>query len=300
MNYIKITKLFYQELRREVISGDPYLNPLEQALLQQHHEVIMNAMKYPPGLAKTIYVNRRSVATRAILATRDAMVFDAGCGYGSDSFLFASLGAKVLAVDISPSQLYIAEKRKRYFENEVFKKKLDITFRVADLNEYIPEAPEISLTWIASVLAALTDQEGFLKRIYAATREDGRVLVTDMNLLNPWFLFGEWRRRQRAKAESLEFKRQADFGSMVRRKGRSGARFFPLETQGWFDDVQFFTARSLKVLLRRVGFQVDEIHYNCFIPPRLYISWLNPLEASMTKVPLLKNFGYFYTVIGTN
>jgi len=295
----EITNRFYQELRKEVIIGDPYLNPMEQARLQQHHEVIINPKKYPPALAAAIHVNRRSFAAQAILATRDAMVFDAGCGYGSDSFLFAGLGAKVLAVDISPEQLYIAEKRKRYFENEVFNKKLDITFRLADLNDYIPETPGISLTWVASVLAALPDQEGFLKRVYAATREGGRVLVTDMNLLNPLFLFREWRRRRRAKEKSLEFKRQADFGSMVRRRGRSGARLFPLGSQEWFDDVQFFTAKSLKVLLRRVGFRVDQASFSGFVLPQIYLSLLTPLETFMNKVPILKHFGYFYIVTGT-
>ena len=126
--YIETVRIFYEELRKEVIIGDPYLNPMEQARLQQHHEVIINAKKYPPALAAAIYVNRRFRAVQAIAATRNAMVFDAGCGYGSDSFLFAGLGVKVLAVDISPEQLYIAEKRKRYFENEIFKKKIDITF----------------------------------------------------------------------------------------------------------------------------------------------------------------------------
>jgi len=249
-------------------------------------------------LAATIYVHRRSPAVQAILATRDAIVFDAGCGYGSESFLFASLGAKVLAVDIAPEQLDIAEKRKCYFEKEVFKKKLDITFCVADLNEYIPEISGISLTWIASVLAALPDQEDFLKRVYAATREGGGLMVTDMNLLNPWFLFKEWRRRQRAKLESPEFARQADFWRMMQRRGRSGARFFPRRSQGWFDDVQFFTAGSLKGLLRQTGFRVAQTGFSGFVPPQVYVPLLTPLEGFMARVPMVKNLGYFYMVTG--
>ena len=294
----EVVRIFYQELRKEVIIGDPYLNSQEQARLQLHHEVMMNAKKYPPTLAATIYVHRRSLAVQAILATRDAIVFDAGCGYGSESFLFAGFGAKVLAVDISPEQLCIAEKRKRYFENEVFKKNLDVTFRVADLNEYWPETHGISLTWIASVLAALPDQEDFLKRVYAGTREGGRVVVTDMNLRNPWFLLKEWRRRQWARLESPEFARQADFWRMVQRRGRSGARFFPLRSQGRFDDVQFFTAGSLKALLRQIGFRVAQTGFSGFVPPQVYVPLLTPLEGFMARVPMVKNLGYFYIVTG--
>lgn len=294
----KIARIFYLELRREVILGDPYLNHKEQALLQQHYEVMMNAEKYPPNLARVIYVNRRSPAVQAVLTSRDAVVFDAGCGFGSESFLFASLGAKVLAVDLSPEQICIAEKRKSYFENEVFKKKLDITFRVADLKDYLPETPGVSLTWIASVLAALPDQEDFLRRVYAVTREGGQVLVTDMNLGNPLFLYREWQRRQQAKAQSPEFARQTDFWSMVRRRGRSGARLFPRQRQGQFDDAQFFTAGTLAALLRQVGFRIAQPRFSGFVPPPVYINFLTPLEAVMASVPVLKNLGYFYIVTG--
>jgi SAM-dependent methyltransferase len=258
----------------------------------------MNSKKLPPGLTIIIYSNRRAPAVMSILEQQHPIVFDAGCGYGSDSFLFASLGAKVLAVDISPEQLSIAEKRKSYFEKEVFKKKLDVTFRVADLNEYSPEIPGISLTWIASVLAALTDQEDFLKRVYAGTREGGRVVVTDMNLGNPLFLLKEWMRRHRAKVESPEFARQADFWRMVQRRGRSGARFFPLRGEGRFDDVQFFTPGSLEALLRQVGFRVARTGFCGFVHPQVYLPLLTPLEVSMARVPILKNLGYFYTVTG--
>jgi SAM-dependent methyltransferase len=294
----EIVRLFYQELRKEIILGDPYLNPQEQVRLQLHHEVMMNAKKYPPALAAKIYMHRRFLAIQAILAARHAIVFDAGCGYGSDSFLFASLGAKVLAVDISPEQLCIAEKRKSYFEKDVFKKKLDVTFRVADLNEYSPETHGISLTWIASVLAALPDQEDFLMRVYAATREGGKIIVTDMNLRNPWFLFGEWRRRQRAKVNSPEFARWADFWSMVRRRGRSGARFFPLGSQERFDDVQFFTAATLGALLSQVGFRVVQPSFSGFVPPQIHAKLIETWETFMARVPILKNLGFFYNVTG--
>jgi len=293
---LKIAKLFYAALRKEIIYGNPYLNNKEQERLQSHYEVIMNPKKYPPDFAATIYSNRRAPAVRAILKTQDPVVFDAGCGYGSESFLFAALGAKVLAVDISTEHISIALKRKLYFEKEIFGKELNITFEVANLNRFVFRERDISLTWLASVLAALSNQGDFLRRVYAATKEGGCVMVTDMNLLNPLFLFKEWRRRQQAKLASPEFSRHADFWSMVRRKGRSGARFFPFKDQGIFDDVQFFTQKTLVALLGEVGFKTSLISYNGFLSPWFYRNFSPSLEITLTKIPFLKVFGYFYFV----
>jgi SAM-dependent methyltransferase len=293
-----ITLKFYHDLRQEVIEDNPYLDNAEQLKLQNHYAVMMNAKKYPPGLAATIYSNRRTPAVQAILEQQHPLVLDAGCGYGSESFLFAALGARVLAVDVSADQITIARKRKLYFEKLLAGRALDIDFQVADLNFYLPDRQNFSLTWIASMLAALSNQDDFLRRVYGATRAGGCVMVTDMNLLNPLFLFKEWRRRQRAKLTSPEFSRQADFWAMVRRRGRFGARFFPRDGQGWFDDVQFFSAVTLNALLRRAGFRTFQTLYSGFLPPSFYVNPFNSLETYIPRIPLLKELGYFYLVSG--
>ena len=258
----------------------------------------MNPDKYPIGLAAIIYSNRRAPAVRAIIEHQAPVVFDAGCGYGTESFLFAALGAKVLAVDISPEQISIAQKRKLYFEHEIFHKKLDIDFEISDLNRYVPREQNISLTWIASVLASIANQDDFLRRVYTGTRPGGYIMVTDMNLLNPLFLFKEWRRRQRAKTTCPEFARQADFCAMVRRKRRSGARFFPRSVQGLFDDVQFFTAGTMNALLRQTGFRIYQTTFSGFLPPILFANPFTLPDSLISKIPVLKELGYFYLITG--
>jgi SAM-dependent methyltransferase len=291
-----ITLKFYYVLRKEIIHGNPYLNGEEQKRLQSHYDVIMNPKKYPPALAATMYSHRRAPAVRTILEQQYPVVLDAGCGYGSESFLFAAVGARVLAVDISSAQIAIARKRKLFFEKKIFGQELDINFEVADLNRYVPPEQNLSLTWLASVLAALPDQDDFLRRIYAATREGGCVMVTDMNLLNPLFLFKEWWRRQRAKAASPEFSRQANFWKMVRRHGRAGARSFPLKDGSEFDDVQFFAPGTLVALLNKVGFQSSKPLFSGFLPPWFYRNLPTSMEISLTRELLLNNFAYFYLV----
>lgn len=158
--------------------------------------------------------------------------------FGSESFLFAAAGARVLAVDRDPRKIAAARKRQAYYE-EVFGRPLEITFGKADLDVYDPTLRELSLTWLASVLANVGDQEAFLERVFQATRLGGRVMITDMNLLNPLFLFKEWRRRRRGSRRSATFRRQASFPGMFFRRRRSGARYFPDAPGKPFDDAQF-------------------------------------------------------------
>jgi SAM-dependent methyltransferase len=254
---------------------------------------MMDPNRYPPELVANIFATRRAYPVQAILKTENPLVFDAGCGYGSDSLLFASLGAKVLAVDVSAEQVEIAEKRKPYYE-EVFRRSLEVTFRVADLDEYTPEKENLSLTWLSSVLAIVRNQDTFLDRIYKATRPGGKVMIVDFNLLNPLFLWTEWRRRRRALRESGDFAREGDFWAMVQRRGRIGARFYARNREGVFDDVQFFTPATLACLLRNTGFQPLRPGFSGFTPPFLCRGGSNHLERLFSRVPGLNNLGRAY------
>jgi SAM-dependent methyltransferase len=296
-NTEKIAHAFYTHLRAELANGNPYLDKEEQARLRSHYPFMMDSNRYPPELVSTIYAYRRAYPVQAILDSKNPLVFDAGSGYGSDSFLFAALGGEVVAVDVSAEQVEIAEKRKPYYE-EVFRRSLDVTFRVADLDEYTPERKNLSLTWLSSVLAIVRNQDAFLDRIYKATRAGGKVMVVDFNLLNPFFLWNEWRRRRQALRESREFAREGDFWAMVQRRGRKGARFYARDGEGVFDDVQFFTPATLARLLRSVGFQPLTPGFSGFTPPFLFRGVSNHLERVFSRVPGLNNLGRAYVVSG--
>jgi SAM-dependent methyltransferase len=293
----KIVHAFYQILRKEVCEGNMELLPEEQKKLQSHYPIMMDPDHYPPPLAATIYANRRTQPVDFILESVNPIVFDAGCGFGSESYLFASVGAKVVAVDHSAEQIAIAKKRKRNYER-IFGKSLDIQFIVANLDEYVPEKINLSLTWVASVLAAIQNQDLFLERIYQITRPGGKIMVTDMNMRNPLFLAKEWKRRKGAFRENREFAAQSSFWGMVGRKGRKGARYFPRKNAKDFDDVQFFTPRTLTLLLKKVGFEALAPSFNGFIPPFMGQNGLHRWENIVAKIPWVKDFGYFYLITG--
>ena len=169
---------------------------------------------------------------------------------------------------------------------------------MADLNQYEPQKKGFSLTWLSSVLAALRDQESFLKRVHEATRATGQLIIVDFNLMNPVFLWAEWNRRRKALRESPEFGCHADFSGMLRRKGRNGALYYPKQGGGFFDDVQFFTPHTLGVLLRRVGFQVLQPCFSGFVPPLPFDGLSTRLEGLLPRVPVLKALGRAYMVTG--
>jgi hypothetical protein len=98
-------------------------------------------------------------------------------------------------------------------------------------------------------------------------------------------------------AKSPEFARRADFWDMVRRKGREGARFFPANGDGLFDDAQFFTPGTLKSLLRKVGFQVlPPLFTGCAIP--LFRQFSVRVEYMLSRLPGWKSLGRAYLITG--
>ncbi len=291
------TRAFHRWLRREVVEGNPGLTERQQRRLQSHYPVLMAAERFPPALVTAIYVERRAPAVAAIAADRAPQVLDAGCGYGSESFLFAAAGAEVLAVDRSAEQIAISRLRQRYFE-QALGRRLAIEFVTADLDAFTPDRDDLSLTWLASVLAAVGDQEALLRRVRDATRPGGEVMVTDMNLLNPLFLVQEWRRRRRLSARSAEFARRASYLDMLRRRGRRGARYFSDPAGGVVDDVQFFRPGTLARLLRRTGFSPAPATFSGFVPPRPASVDHRRLERLLARVPVLRRFGYFYLMAG--
>ena len=289
------TSDFYDILRLEVVQGNSALTNEEQAQLQSHYHVMMNPGKNPIELVRIVYANRRYHPVKQLMTRDGQIVLDAGCGYGSESFLFASLGAKVFAVDFSEKQVEIAKKRQVYYEKR-FGKKLNIHFAVSDLNKYVPSNDQIDLTWFASVFAAIEDQERLLTVIYENTKPEGQIMITDMNLANPLFFSKELLRRERAKKRSPEFARRGNFLRMLFRHGRKGAIYYPTKSDKKFDDVQFFTANTLEKLLTNVGFNCAEQSFSGFLPPFLYCKCTSFLERVFSKSFFLKYHGYFYHV----
>jgi SAM-dependent methyltransferase len=281
---------FYRRLRSEVVEGNPNLTRKENETLRAYYPIMMQDASYPMRLAQRIYASRRRHAVAAICAAESPVVLDAGCGYGSESFLFAALGAQVIAVDVSAAQIAIAEKRQPYFES--FNKPLAIDFLVADLNTYVPPTTDLSLTWLASVLPAIKDKLDFLQRIRGATRPGGRVLITDLNTANPMFGLAELRRGHFGEAR-LSWVRP-----LLDRLGRRqyDGRRYPIGRDNPDGYSRFFSSESLARLLTASGLTVSIVDHAGFAPPRIFGRASADAEAWLGRLPWITRFGLFYTV----
>ena len=280
------------------MEGNRDLASSEQELLRAHYPVMMTPERYPLSLVVDIYTRRRAPAVAFVLdwiqkRGTAPTIFDAGTGFGSESFLLAAMGARVLAVDLSAEQVAIAEKRQRYWEKH-FGRDLEIRFEAADLNSYTPSESDLALTWIASVLAAVPDQDAFLARVSDTTQPGGEVMITDMNLLNPLFLWKEWRRRRGGARQSRDFAETKDFRGMFLRRGRRGARYFDTTDGEAFDDAQFFWWRTLGALFRSTGFEPHTLEYSGFVPPLAGAPDLSFLEGVLCRIPIVRSGAYFY------
>ncbi|HEV8064936.1 MAG TPA: class I SAM-dependent methyltransferase [Acidimicrobiales bacterium] len=285
---------FYEHLRKEVLGGNPALSPSESAALRAFYGRMEQSSHVPPALAGQIYVDRRAPVIATVLGKSSARVLDAGCGYGSESFLLASSGARVLAVDRSPRQVEIAEKRLPYFER-LLGRTLEVSFEVADLEGYAPPSPDLDLTWLGSVLAAISDQQSLVDRVYEASKTGGHIAVSDMNLRNPLFLYRESRRRRRAR--NTEFTREGNFLKMLRRQDRLGARYYGTRGGAPFDDVQFFTPATLSRVLASAGFRPLSPEFSGLAPPQLG-RMAAALEPDLRRLPGVRSLAYFYLLMG--
>jgi len=294
----EITRSFYDLMKAEITAGNTWLTSDQQRQLQNSRPLIHDPGRYMPEYVAYLYCIRRVSAVASILEQTDPMVLDAGSGYGSDSMLFASLGARVLAVNVSEAELTLAQKRQTYFE-KFSGRRFDITYIQADLNTFTPPMANFSLTWLSSVLAIILDQDAFIQKIFHATRPGGQIIITDYNLLHPPFFMAEWLRRRKAMKSCPAFAREADYLSMVRRKGRKGARFFPGNNGVFFDDVQFFTPYSLRKVLKEVGFMGVHLQFSGFLPIPLFPIRTLCQEFIFCKIPMIRVLGRAYVAEGS-
>ncbi len=123
------------------------------------------------------------------------------------------------------------------------------------------------------------------------------MMVSDMNLWNPLFLVGEYRRRQQAAKNNPSFAVAHNFNGMFSRRNRVGAHYYP-HNGDTFDDVQFFQPRTLAALYHATGWHPTHFYFSGYIPPAAARAGLMVLETWLPRVPLISQFGYFYLGIG--
>lgn len=112
-------------------------------------------------------------------------IIDLGCGLGMQSIIFASLGAKVVALDISEEAISLCKKRKFYYEKKL-NIDLDIEFihrdfRLSHQNEFNFKFDGL---FSMSAFSYITPLDRTVKLISSILKDDARIFLYEKNSTN--------------------------------------------------------------------------------------------------------------------
>ncbi len=136
-------------------------------------------------IAVRAYVARLWPLVECLLqAPRPVRLLDAGCGYGTEAYLAALLGAEVTGVDLVPERIAVAEARREFFQSQA-RDALQIEFEAANVLRFLACRRRYDLMWAMEAISHIHPPEAFLRAAFAALRPGGALIVSDPNRANP-------------------------------------------------------------------------------------------------------------------
>lgn len=99
---------------------------------------------------------------------KGSKILDAGCGFGTESLLCASLGAEVVGIDIS-DRIPTAQRRINYYER-FFDKRLNVRFRKENLFNHIGK---YDIIWVNEAISHISPLNIFLITCYHNLKSGG-------------------------------------------------------------------------------------------------------------------------------
>jgi len=171
---------FFSILEREYDSGNPFLDSDGYRLFKRYYRRSFNN-KLRRALYKKSYYSRLHYMINLLFNSRNPIILDAGCGLGSESIFFSSLGAKVVGVDIKENMVKVAEKRKLFYRDLIRRK---VEFVLGNVFEVIKKQ-KFDIIWMNEAISHIHPAEGFLKLAHRQLNPGGRVIISEGNADNP-------------------------------------------------------------------------------------------------------------------
>lgn len=236
------------------------------------------------------YSRRLLPVVELILAAPPGLkILDAGCGYGTESLLFAWLGGDVTAVELVPERADLAESRTEFFAGRS-PVPLKLRFVRANVLKFLRRPGSFDLIWAMEAISHIFPPQEFLFRAGPRLAPDGVLGLSDPNLANPF----AWLRAVRIRG-SIRHSPHHRF-----RDPESGE---PVD----YGQEKIFSVFGLERLLRRTGYRVEAAHVSGFLGARLIPeSWrdrrlpagtLCAFQRGAEKIPLLRRLGANYTIL---
>jgi 2-polyprenyl-3-methyl-5-hydroxy-6-metoxy-1,4-benzoquinol methylase len=216
-------------------------------------------------------------------------ILDAGSGYGTESLLFAWLGADVTAVELVRERHDLARIR-----GQAFPSRAGVPFRVefvnANILRFLEGARTFDVIWTMEAISHIYPPERFLALARERLAPGGILAVSDPNRANPV----AWLRAVRIRG-SIHHEPHREFNDP-----QSGT---PVE----YGRELIHSIRAMERLLVRTGFRVEKAQTAGFLASTLVPgSWRNrrvpvalalTLQTAAARIPVLRRFGANYTIL---
>lgn len=216
-------------------------------------------------------------------------LLDAGCGYGTESLLFALSGADVTGVDLVPERVELARSRLGFYQNHS-SYPLSIRFINADIMRYLKRAGAVDIIWTLEAISHIHPLETFLSLAHQSLSPGGLLITSDPNALNPIVLYRAYRIRSALRYTLRMKAKDPDSGAPV------------------YEAVE----RILSVLdyarrLKNAGFEIRQVTVSGFLASslvplslhtsKLLFTLLTSLQSMFQALPLLRLMGANYTIV---
>jgi len=216
-------------------------------------------------------------------------ILDAGSGYGTESLLFAWLGADVTAVELVRERHDIARGRPETFRRPG-DPPLRIDFVHANILRFLQSSPAFDLIWTMEAISHIYPPERFLDLARGRLAPGGLLAVSDPNQANPV----AW-----ARAVLL----RGSIRHVPHRKFTDPESGISVE----YGQEQIHSVRGMTRLLLRSGYTVERCVVSGFLASTLLPrKWRNrrvPVALSLAfqksagRTPLIRRLGANYTIL---
>jgi SAM-dependent methyltransferase len=193
---------------------------------------------------------------------RRLCILDCGCGFGTESIIFALLGSKVLGVDLNAERLNVAKKRINYYKE--LHPQLEIDFKLCNVLEY-KRTDAFDIVYAKEFISHVHPLSGFIRVAQNCLIKGGYLFLHDTNPLNPWSSYKAWKEH---KYGLYKFVKDPETG-----------RNMPYAVE------RLVPPFTLKQLLSVNGFQVVEVNFYVWPGPNLLLPLINLLEMKL-KIPV--------------
>jgi len=197
---------FHRRLQEEVdLAAAAPPGPEARTFLRYYHKI-----HHRPGL-RSFYEHNWADRLQTAVAAFDRpglRVLDAGCGVGTESLLFAELGAEVTAVDLHLPRVAAA----RWRAGRAAEAGRRIEIICSDISRIVRPGG-YDIVWSMESVSHIEPLDRFMSLMRENLRPGGLLIVSDANGLNPWLQLAALRERG---LRVYEYRKDEKTGETVR------------------------------------------------------------------------------------